>query len=376
MATTTQYNPDPELNRRLLGAGVSKTIYALVTPETEAAKAAELGDLLPDGRANAARADYLQQYREAWTGKQDQTHVDFFEAWRAWSAPLVDLDRAAFAFLYPTSGASEPLRHLIQDYGNIARAEGFTPRVHVFAGEYEGYRAYAESARIECVAHDRRRWEEVARDLPASEWFFLSQPSAIDGDVWPDANRFLRALSRRGEAPQVVVDLTYVGAIARAPAERFDVGAPCVRNVVFSLSKAFGVYYDRIGGVWSRQEDLGLFGNKWFKNLFSLRLGTRLMRSHGVFDLPNKYAALQGERTRAVGRALGVDLRPADVFILASAAADAFTDERLRRYLSRAPADSATRLRLCLTAGMAEVLGTGAAARRVTEREERAESLV
>ena len=38
MATSTQYNPNQNLNAVLLDAGLSKTVYALVTPETERAK--------------------------------------------------------------------------------------------------------------------------------------------------------------------------------------------------------------------------------------------------------------------------------------------------------------------------------------------------
>ena len=47
----------------------------------------------------------------------------------------------------------------------------------------------------------------------------------------------------------------------------------------FAANRSFGVYYDRIGGIWMRQEDQGLFGNKWFKNLTSLALGTTLLKS-------------------------------------------------------------------------------------------------
>ena len=179
-----------------------------------------------------------------------------------------------------------------------------------FKGEYEGYKSYAEAARIEVIEHDRRDWQKVAETMPENEWFFLSQPSAIDGNVWQDANSFLRAVAAKSDKPRVIMDMTYVGAIADAPAEKFAVSEACVRNVIFSLSKPFGAYYDRIGGVFCREEDGGLFGNKWLKNLTSLALGTKLMTRHNVFALPRKYKAVQRKQAAYVGRIWVSRLKP------------------------------------------------------------------
>ncbi len=378
MATTTQYNPNQTLNKLLLNAGTSKTVYALVTPETEAAKNAVLGSAVLQlltlavqtlfGQTakqlcdlftiDAARAAHLEQFREAWTNKQDKLHKEFFDVWHQWSAPLIDLDRDVFKFSYPTGGASEPLRHLIYDYGNIARVENLTPRVHVFKGEYEGFKAYAEAAKIEVIEHDRNSWKNVAANLPDNEWFFLSQPSAIDGNVWHEANAFLRIISAKSQKPQVIMDMTYVGAIASAPPEKFAVSEPCVRNVVFSLSKPFGVYYDRIGGIWSRTEDLGLFGNTWFKSLMAIQFGTKLMRRHDVFDLPRRYKATQLKAANEVSRKLGIAFKPADIFMLATAEMTAKTHPDLADYLRRPSHDQNALLRLCLTPSMAKTIGT------------------
>ena len=70
---------DPELDRRVKDAGASKTVYALVTPETEAAKNFILGNAVagPD----AARRRHLEQFRDAWTGKQYASHEVFIERW-------------------------------------------------------------------------------------------------------------------------------------------------------------------------------------------------------------------------------------------------------------------------------------------------------
>src|SRR4051812_20800443 len=111
---------DPELDRRVKDAGASKTVYALVTPETEAAKSFILGNAVagPD----TARRHRLEQFRDAWTGKQYASHEAFIERWMAWAAPLVTIDAAGFLWRYPTAGGSEALFHVIAAYGNRGAA--------------------------------------------------------------------------------------------------------------------------------------------------------------------------------------------------------------------------------------------------------------
>lgn len=344
MATTTQYNPNTDMNHRLLEAGVSKTVYALVSPEVEEAK------------LNALKGEqYIRQFRGAWTGKQDRLHEEFFDLWHEWAAPVVDLDRSIFPFHYPTAGASEGLRHLIYDFAARCSRSMMPPLIHIFEGEYEGYKAMAEGAGVEVQVWHRSAWRALAERLNYgpmgwSHMVFLSQPSAIDGNVWHDCNEFLAAITMPN---CVVIDITYVGAVPEdAIKDRFALNVPSVRNVVFSLSKPFGVYYDRIGGVFSREEDLGLFGNRWFKNLTSIRLGTHLLKSFGVFDLPEHYRDLQADLCKKAERALpGLALDPADVYILATGSGEG----PLADYLKR---DG--KVRVCLTPAMAQEIGTDA----------------
>jgi len=347
---------DPELDRRVKSAGASKTGYALVTSETEAAKNLVLGNCAagPD----AARRHHLEQFRDAWTGKQFASHEVFIERWMAWAAPVVAIDAAGFPWRYPTAGGSEALFHVIAAYGNRARSEKFNPEVHVFSGEYEGYKAYAEACGIAVIEHRRADWQSIGRALPATALFCLSQPSAIDGNVWPHANDFLALLAAGHNQPRVLLDVTYVGAIAEAPLARFAADSPAVQALAFSLSKPFGVYYDRIGGVLCRQAMPSLFGNQWFKNLTSLQLGTALLDHHDVFDLPRRYKHVQREAAARVGHRLGLNLSPSDVSVLAQADAHATTDRELAAFLRRPAGDPNASLRLCLTPTMAEMIGT------------------
>ena len=345
---------DPDLDRRVKDAGASKTVYALVTPETEAAKNFILGNAVngPD----AARRRHLEQFRDAWTGKQFAAHEAFLERWMAWAAPMIAIDAAGFAWRYPTAGGSEALFHVITAYGNRARSERFNPEVHVFAGEYEGNKAYAEACGIAVIEHSRANWQAVGRTLPATALFCLSQPSAIDGNVWRDANDFL-ALLAEASAPRVLLDVTYIGSIAEAPSVRIAADSPSVQALAFSLSKPFGVYYDRIGGMLCRKAMPSLFGNQWFKNLTSLQLGQALLDRHDVFDLPCRYRQVQREAAARVGSRLGLTLSPCDVNVLAQADATA-ADPALAAFLRRPAGDPNALLRLCLTPTMAEIIGT------------------
>lgn len=348
MSTTTQFNPQVELNKQLITNGLSKTVYAFVTPETEEEKRVMLEVALD---TIGQPGEYFDKFQGAWTGKQDAYHEEFFNVWHDWSAPVIELDRSSFPFYYPTAGASEPLRHLIYDLA--ARKPG--SKVHAFEGEYEGYKAMAEAAGLQFVEHSREwhttfggRLNRVEAQMGSDDLFFISQPSAIDGNVWPDFNEFVSKMP----AGSVVADITYVGAIPEAALRgaKFDLNQPAVRNVVFSLSKPYGVYYDRIGGMFAREEDLGLFGNKWFKNLTSLHFGTQLLKNFGVFDLPTGYAHRQNEMVRRAREYLQADLRPCDVFILATGepiGGSQHWSHEMVEYLTRAG-----KMRVCLTPGM------------------------
>lgn len=339
----TQYSPQAELDERLRAIGVSKTVYALVTPWTEEAVADVVGS-----NGSDAREIYLDMFREAWTRKQDRFHEDFFDAWHSWSRPVVDIDPRRWCYRYPTAGASEGLRHLIYDHAARTLRMG---TIHVFQGEYEGFRAMAEAAGLRVVEHQRddENVSKVVASVGPNDIFVISQPSAIDGNVWRGFNDFIETMPD----DSVLVDLTYVGAVPRsAIQDTFRLNAPSIRNIVFSLSKPFGAYYHRIGGVYARKEDAGLFGNRWFKNLTSLALGTRLIQSTHVFEIAEHLAAFQADAVLRAGAALGVQLEPSDVSILATG--NPTSDGKMESYLTRAG-----RMRVCLTPLMSEALRSG-----------------
>lgn len=335
MSTATQYNPNRDLNAELLASGLSKTVYALVTPETEAL------------RQHIQSDDYLDQFREAWTGKQDAYHENFFSTWCEWSKPVVDLDRANFPFYYPTAGASEAIRQII--FNMRAHPQAWNTTVFFFKGEYEGYKAMAEAANLPYTEVPRESWREIRDYFGDDDVFFVSHPSAIDGMVWDEFNEFVAAMPDNS----VVADITYVGAVPEsAVTEKFNLNAPSIRSVVFSLSKPFGAYYDRIGGVFTREEDPALFGNRWFKNLTSIRYGTLLMDNLPVFHLPTQYRLIQQQAIKAAQQTIDAFIKPCDVYILGYNKVEP-ADTALGQYLRRDRT-----LRVCLTPLMADIIGT------------------
>lgn len=332
-----------DVKAALLEAGASGTIYSLVMPESEAA----LAHVVDGG--TLGRHSFFSLYHEPWTQKQDAMHEAYFEHWLAWSAPIVSIRAADFPFLYPTAGASEGIYKIMAEYAASERAEGREPAIHIFEGEYEGFPAYADALRIRIVRHDRSDWRSVPERMDGRPLFWISQPSAIDGAVWPHFESFVALLLEARPEARIVPDLTYVGSVSRA--FRVDLDFANIPAVVISHSKPFGGYYHRVGGVLSRREIPSLFGNKWFKNLQSLAWATEMMRRHAVFDLPRKYGPVQEEAARRVANMLGLDaLGPADVLLLGTAAPGPDMPPLLESVLRGSAGERV--IRLCLTPAM------------------------
>ncbi|HEY8091636.1 MAG TPA: aminotransferase class I/II-fold pyridoxal phosphate-dependent enzyme [Polyangiaceae bacterium] len=308
---------------------VARTVYGVYYPETR-----RIVDALWAERPHG-------WYERNYTGRQDDMHVPFFEQWRAWAAGGGVMLGSSFTHAYPTAGANEGIHALLA----LHAAHGGR-RIHAFAGEYEGYGYTARALGLEVVTHERdpdAHRLSIVRSARPGDVFWISQPSAIDGDVWPGFDAFLAWMGERAPETRVVVDLTYVGAVAVE--RRIDVDHPCVQALVFSLSKPFGVYYHRIGGLLARAEVPTLRGHLWFKNLFSVHLGERLLRAHPARDLPARYLHLQSETLARALRAGEVPpgARPSDVVLLAHAPGPAGT------FTEYARGDG---LRFCLSPGM------------------------
>lgn len=294
---------------------ITRTVYSLYYPETKA-----VVDELWAGR-------HHEWYERAYEKHQDGMHVAFLEEWKRWS----NVDLAAFPNQYATNGASEPIKDLILPPG----------RLHVFDGEYEGYGHIAVARDMKIVAHERS--VDAARDAYGPhDMFWVSNPSAIDGCVWKDFDAFVEEMAARNPHVRIYLDVTYVGATL-APVTLEPSRHPNVAAVIFSLSKPMGVYYHRIGGCFSREPVATLWGNHWFKNLFSVQLGRELVSRFGVTELPTKYAHARKYALDAMiahGRVPAL-AQPSDVVLLAHSATGPAEFRRAEG-----------KYRFCLTEGM------------------------
>src|SRR4029453_13569467 len=127
----------------------------------------------------------------------------------------------------------------------------------------------------------------------AGDTFYISQPRAIDGNLWDGYHRFMTWLEAHQPTLDVFVDLAYLGTLKDG---RARIGPPFknIRGIFFSLSKAFGIFYQRIGGMFSDREWPSLYANRlWFKNLVNLTLGEALMLQFAPQALPTKYHPAQ-----------------------------------------------------------------------------------
>jgi histidinol-phosphate/aromatic aminotransferase/cobyric acid decarboxylase-like protein len=312
--------------------GVCKTVYSIYWPFTR--------DLI-DEAWRTDRDAIHRQYEQAWTKTQDALHDPYLQRWTEWAAPVQPrITRQAFPYWYPTNGSSEALRETLADFAANRRDNA----LHVFAGEYEGYEAYARGYGVRVLQHDRRDFTAARHPFRAGDIFMLSHPSAIDGNLWSDYEAFLRHMAERQPQVEVMLDLCYVGLVARDYAIRIDY--PNVTRVFFSLSKIFGVYYHRMGGVFSKREIAGLYGNMWFKNLHSIYLGRRLLERSTVRTIPDAYGGYQAAIVRKLQNRFPT-LQPSDAILLGHHRFDDGSAMETDRMLRRGDV-----VRYCLTPAM------------------------
>jgi hypothetical protein len=332
------------------GVLVTKTVYSLYLPETRA-----MVDALWAERPHAL---YERNYEK----RQDAMHEPFLAGWRRWIEDGGVRLPADDGHAYPTAGASEGIFAVMAAIATGQLAGGgdgspaVSPRIHVFEGEYEGHGHVAAAVGMTTVAHarDPERHRSSLATARASDVLFLSAPSAIDGNVWHEAGACLRWAADALPHLRVVVDLTYVGAVDAPVA--LDLDAPNIAVVLGSASKPFGVYYHRIGALWSRAAIPSLYGNLWFKNLFSLELGRRLMAAFGPTELPRRHRALQRRALRdAVAEgAVPPTTTPSDVLMLANCRT-ARVDASFATYVRATEGDDRV-LRFCLSPAIDRLL--------------------
>ena len=252
-----------------------------------------------------ARADIIWQSLET----RMQNAVKLIDTWFDWAKDTVMPDRSSFMYAYPTNGASESIRTVINDFGIGAKRH---PLVCTFNAEYEGFSAYAKAAHIEVRQLNRGKTEQDWRDVidKISELsrtrdvlFGVTQPSSLNGCIWSEFNAFMQELSDRAPSISVMLDITYLGCTAeRIPRILTDFAV--VKNIAFSLSKPGGMYYDRIGGLLSKHARPSLEANARHLNPDSVLYGIQWMKDYAAGEIPGKYRQVTEKLTEQLNALL------------------------------------------------------------------------
>jgi histidinol-phosphate/aromatic aminotransferase/cobyric acid decarboxylase-like protein len=293
------------MNAELAAMGVSKTVYGFLYPEVEEVMARTFRD-----------PALIEMQRRGYTQRQDSMGQAFLDTYMGWTRDILNIDADRFRFVYPTAGSAEAIRESIAVQSSTARARGETT-LHMFDGDYEGYVAYAKAHGVNIVLHERDGYTESLKNAGAGDTFYLSQPSAIDGNLWSGYERFMTWLETHQPALDVFVDLAYLGTMPDENA-RIATHFKNIRGLFFSLSKAFGIFYQRIGGMFSDREWPSLYANRlWFKNLVNLTLGEALMREFPPHALPARYQPVQMEVVASLRERFGPAVEPSDSLLLA-----------------------------------------------------------
>ena len=325
--------PTIELLRQ---AGITPTVYSVPFPESR-----EITEEVWK-RVGAYHALYGKPYLRG----QDQVHKAMLAEYLRWASPVV-VGLESYPFPYASNGSSEAIKDALSYFVKTRHPE---LTLHLFDGEYEGVNAYANALGIPIRYHDRDDLEAAIAKAKKGDFFYISHPSALDGNLWPDYDHFMQRTREAGL--QVMVDLAYVGCVDRD--YTIDVSHPHIQAVFFSLSKSFGVYYQRIGGAFFREANPLLTGNIWFKHVLSQTVGTELLRNYSVRDLPRRYAPRQKQAIAWINERLGTQLQPSDIILLGyqphRGGQGSVQDERLKA-LFRGGLEEGF-LRACLTAWM------------------------
>lgn len=272
---------------------VSRTVYALYIPETRA-----IVDRLWNEKPHF-------MYDEAYTKKQDQYHRSFFNEYKKFSSPDVNVVWEDFPYEYPTNGSSEAIREQIA----YLKAQDINT-MYILEGEYEGYEAMAIPLGFNVIKLSHNLDSLKSTIYEENSVFFLSQPNSAFGNIWSDYDAFLSFMNENNQHVKFYVDLTYLGNVLTV--NKVNITYDNIDGVFFSLSKTFGVYYHRIGGCFLKKANPLLYGNMWFKNLFSLRLGETLMRELNKDEIVSKYKQKQLEAIKMINK----NIKPSDVWLI------------------------------------------------------------
>jgi hypothetical protein len=261
------------------------TIYSYYSPTVQGIiKTA----LIEQNRSDGIHATLKRNYDPG----LDELHLPLMDRYERFARyeGVIGLD--TFDAKYFTNGSSEGIFHLI---ASLVDEE----KLYQFDGEYQGYKAYADSIgrKIITVFHGV---DELMTLEPGT--IIMSNPASFDGNII--SSSIIKKIGRRHK---IILDLAYMG-MTQKPLN-LDLTDESIVAVLGSLSKPFGMYYYRIGFCYSRFPIMSLYGNKWFKNALSIKLGESVLDHFDPKNLQkfkDKYFALQEKAVVCVNREFGL----------------------------------------------------------------------
>ena len=144
------------------------------------------------------------------------------------------------------------------------------------------------------------RWCHLEDDvLDANDAVVISLPFSDLGNIHPKMNEVLQKCDTL--SVPVLIDCAFFGICRDID---FDFRWRCIKDVVFSLSKAFPVAHARIGMRYSREDhDDALFVHAKldYVNRMSAALGSRFLHRFSPDFIPRKYQPLQQQLCRELG---------------------------------------------------------------------------
>lgn len=274
----------------------------------------KLGTLDQKFYINTTTVEQATKYLEAYESMKDVElpsdagYLDLDELW----LPVADKMRELIApylrgiesyeYRYPVAGSSPAIFHILAEW----KASGLFETLGVLKGEYEGYKAYAESLGIKFNEYDT-----LPGSAKASELWFISCPNAKDGN-WIEAETIDQFVKT---GANIVFDMAYVGL---APPRAIDLSSPNILAVLTSPSKTYGVFRHRKTGItYARRPINSMFGNKWFNNIPNLIETLEITQAFGYEQIQELYRPVQKAICMALSAELGVEVTPSDVLLLA-----------------------------------------------------------
>ena len=219
---------------------------------------------------------------------------------------------ANFPYRYPTAGSEEGIREVITHLLNQGVEE-----IYVLKGEYEGYNFVSQTRGYKTVSGKNHvKTLEIDPDKVKFAdlkpgWFFISNPSARDGNVIPE--EFMNEIRKAGHL--IFYDLAY--ADSTNPNDKFDLKHENDRFAVVSFSKPFGLFYFRVGFAFSKEEIPSLYANKWFKVVPSLLVANAVLDKIKPGELYKKYRPVQEAIVEGINRDFDLGIKPSDALLLA-----------------------------------------------------------